>query len=269
LSQDDGSLLTALYTRLATGASVALDPTPTPSADEAAAPEPTAASPAHVAGAPRPFEAEIHAVSNIKIDGSLSDWPKDPTFTLNSKDHLVYSLAPDSWAGPKDLSAQAWAGWTPDGLYFAFNVTDDKHVQTSTGPALWHGDYVELQVDTQLEKDYDETGMNDDDYQIGVSPGDLDKLPPETTVWFGPTTDAALKAVKQAATKTPTGYILEVFIPKELLQGITLSEGATLGLNINPSDTDSGQEGQKAMLSTSPIRTLTDPTTFGKITLVK
>jgi hypothetical protein len=229
----------------------------------------TVAAPGHIAGSPRPFEAQIHSVSNIKVDGRLSDWPKTPTFTLNDKGHLVYSLTPTSWAGPQDLSAQAWAGWSPDGLYFAFNVTDDKHVQTSSGAAIWHGDYVELQVDTQLEKDYDETGMNDDDYQIGVSPGDFAKLLPESTVWFGPTTDSALKAVQQAAVKTASGYTLEVFIPKGLLQGITLTDGATLGLNLNPSDTDNGQEGQKAMLSTSPTRTLTDPTTFGKITLVK
>jgi hypothetical protein len=67
--------------------------------------------------------------------------------------------------------------------------------------------------------------------------------------------------------RTANGYILEVFIPKEVLPGIPLSEGAAFGMNINPSDSDGAD--QEVMMSTSTRRTLTDPTTFGKIVLVK
>ena len=38
-------------------------------------------------------------------------------------------------------------------------------------------------------------------------------------------------------------------------------------MNINPSDSDSPQLGQELMMSTSATRTLSDPTTWGKITL--
>jgi hypothetical protein len=72
-----------------------------------------------------------------------------------------------------------------------------------------------------------------------------------------------------AFTHTSDGYILEVFIPKEALAGITLSEGSTFGMNVSPSDADNEAQGQKVMLSTSRIRTYADPRTFGKITLVK
>lgn len=252
LSQDDGSLLDALYTGLQPGGLSVSIPTPVPTART---------------GLPRPFEKQIHAVSGVAIDGDLSDWPAEPDFSFEDESQIVYRLSPDSWSGPEDLSARAWAGWDADGLYFAVDVTDDKHVQGSSGSSLWHGDYIELQIDTQLEQDYDDKGMSGDDYQIGISPGNFEGTAPETYVWFGPAGESALQQVKQAQVRTDHGYIVEVFIPKELLAGLTLSDGATLGMNINPSDSDSAQLGQELMMSTSKTRTLSDPTTFGKITL--
>jgi hypothetical protein len=127
---------------------------------------------------------------------------------------------------------------------------------------------MELQVDTELQQDYDEKGMSADDYQIGISPGNFDGIPAEIFVWYGPAGESALSQVIQAQVKTDHGYILEVFLPKELLQGIPLAAGASFGMNINPSDSDSLQLGQELMMSTSPTRSLSDPTTWGKITLV-
>ncbi|HEX9332443.1 MAG TPA: sugar-binding protein, partial [Anaerolineales bacterium] len=88
--------------------------------------------------------------------------------------------------------------------------------------------------------------------------------------WFnGSDVEGVVKTIQLAYTVTEDGYILEVFIPKAALSGITLAEGGTFGMNISPSDTDDAVEGQKVMLSTSAIRTYADPRTFGKITLVK
>ena len=129
---------------------------------------------------------------------------------------------------------------------------------------------MELQFDTLLEKDYNNPGMNDDDYQIGLSLGDFDQVPPVAYAWFnGPDAPGPVTSIQMAYTLTDDGYILEAFIPKEALAGITLTEGATFGMNISPSDTDNAGQGQKVMLSTSAIRTYADPKTFGKITLVK
>jgi len=129
---------------------------------------------------------------------------------------------------------------------------------------------VELQFDTELEKDYNNPGMNDDDYQIGLSLGDFDKVPPVAYAWFnGPEAPGPVNSIQMAYTVTEDGYILETFIPKAALAGIILEEGASFGMNISPSDTDNAGQGQKVMLSTSSIRTYADPKTFGKITLVK
>jgi GH18 family chitinase len=253
LSQGDSDMLDAIQTGFQTGGIPHLVPTRDPNA----------------VIVPRPFSAQIHSVSGITIDGNLDDWSGDPTFILNDKSQLAYKLSSSSWAGPDDLSGQVWAGWDESGLYFAINVVDDVHVQTYADENLWHGDYVEWQFDTQLEKDRDRKSMNSDDYQIGVSAGDFGSVPPIAYAWFNGPDAAGVMDIQQAQVKTENGYILEVFFPIELLKGITLADKAVFGMNVSLSDADDASLGQKAMLSTSPTRTYADPTTFGAITLVK
>ena len=251
LSQGDESLIDALHQGLAAGG----PPRPTPIPTELV---------------PRPFEKNIHSISGIALDGQLNDWPATPDFALNDQSQIAYTLTPNSWAGPQDLSADAWVGWTSDGLFFAFKVVDDVHVQPKADSDLWHGDHLELQFDTLLDKDYTNPGMNYDDYQIGLSLGDFADVPPVAYAWFnGPDAPGPVNKIQLAYTRTLEGYILEVFIPKDALAAITLAEGATFGMNISPSDTDNEGQGQKVMLSTSVIRTYADPKTFGKITLIK
>ena len=253
LSQGDAAMLDAIQTGFQKGGTPHLQPTRDPNA----------------VIIPRPFAAQIHSVSGIKVDGNLDDWTGDPTFTLNDKSQLAYKLSSSSWNGPADLSGEIWTGWTPDGLYFAVKVVDDVHVQKSADENLWHGDYVEWQFDTQLEKDRDRKSMNSDDYQIGVSAGDFATVAPLAYAWFNGPDAAGVLNIQQAQVQTADGYILETFIPKDLLKGITLAEKAIFGMNISLSDADDASLGQKAMLSTSSTRTYADPTTFGAITLVK
>lgn len=219
---------------------------------------------------PRPFEANLHEVSGISVDGQLTDWPETPNFVLDQESQVVFKAATNSWNGPEDLSVNAWAGWASEGLYFAFMVTDDQHVQSAADDTLWHGDHMEIQLDTQMDEDYDNPDMNDDDFQIGLSLGDLAKVPSVGYAWFnGANSPGEIQGLKMAFTATETGYILEVLIPVEALSGITLAEGAVFGMNISPSDADTLGGSQESMLSTSSIRTYADPRTFGKITLVK
>ena len=217
---------------------------------------------------PRAFMAQIHSISGIKVDGNLDDWTGQPTFTLNDASQLAYKLSMNSWAGPKDLSGQVWAGWTPDGLYFAIKVVDDIHVQQSADENLWHGDYVEWQFDTQLQQDWDKKSMSNDDYQIGVSAGDFASVNPAAYAWFNGSNAPGPIKIQQAQLQTPDGYILEVFYPKEVFKGLTLADKSVFGMNVSLSDADDPNIGQKAMLSTSSTRTYADPTTFGEITLI-
>lgn len=219
---------------------------------------------------PRSFEASIHEVSTINVDGQLTEWSETPDFLLDKDNQIIFNSTPNSWSGPEDLSAKTWAGWAADGLYFAFEVTDEQHVQSAADDTLWHGDHMEIQLDTQLDQDYDNPGMNDDDFQIGLSRGDLTNVPAIGYAWFnGANPPGEIQGLKMASTTTATGYVLEAFIPVGALSGISLTEGAIFGMNISPSDSDTLGGSQETMLSTSIIRTYADPRTFGKITLVK
>ncbi|RPI32483.1 MAG: hypothetical protein EHM70_08845 [Chloroflexota bacterium] len=225
-------------------------------------PTPTAS----VAG-PRPFEATIHKVSGIVVDGKLDDWLTEPTFTINDRSQVVYLAGGEKWEGPGDLSALAWVGWAAEGLYLAFDVTDNVIVQDNTGADIWQGDYMEVQLDTQMEQDYSDHNLSADDFQFGFTPGDFGIHPASVHVWQGPVSDEQMSQIQQAQTETEAGYVLEVFVPIDLLPGLALEAGATLGLNINPSDADSPEIPQRLMMSTSPIRLRTDPTTLGKLIL--
>jgi hypothetical protein len=220
--------------------------------------------------APRPFEASIHKAGEITIDGNLQDWPDTPDFMLDSQEQVVYTAAPKSWNGPEDLSVRAWVGWREEGLYFAFDVKDDVHIQEVADETLWHGDHVEIQVDTQLEEDYDNPGMNDDDYQIGLSLGDFKDVPMTSYAWFnGPHYPGPVEGLEMAYNLTEGGYTLEAFIPAAAFHGLVIQEGSVLGMNVSVSDADRAGQGQKVMLSTSKTRTYADPRTFGKVRLVQ
>jgi GH18 family chitinase len=253
LSQGDDDMLDAIQTGFKNGGLPHIVPTVDPNA----------------LLTPRPFTMELHRISGITIDGKLDDWPAEPSFVLNDASQIAHTVAPDSWKGPQDLSAEVWQGWSEEGLYFALRVVDDAHYQTVADSDLWHGDYAEWQFDTQLEKDYNNPGMNNDDYQIGVSVGDYANVPPVAYAWFNGPDASNVIAIQQAYVQTSDGYILEVFFPKELLKELTLEEGAVFGMNVSLSDTDSAGTQQKVMLSTSATRIYTDPRTFGKIILVK
>lgn len=253
LSQGDDDMLNAIQTGFEKGGLPHIVPTVDPDA----------------LLVPRPFTMELHRISGITIDGKLDDWSSEPNFVLNDASQIAHTVAPDSWKGPQDLSGEVWLGWSEEGLYFALKVVDDAHYQTVADSDLWHGDYAEWQFDTQLEKDYNNPGMNNDDYQIGVSVGDFASVPPIAFAWFNGPDASNVIAIQQAQVQTPDGYILEVFFPKELLKELDLSEGAVFGMNVSLSDTDSASTQQKVMLSTSATRIYTDPRTFGKIVLVK
>jgi hypothetical protein len=54
-------------------------------------------------------------------------------------------------------------------------------VQVNRGSNLWQGDHVELWFDTQLQLDFDSEKAGEDDFQIGVSPGDFKSVKPD---WY-------------------------------------------------------------------------------------
>ncbi|MBK8904698.1 MAG: hypothetical protein IPM53_26195 [Anaerolineaceae bacterium] len=200
------------------------------------------------------------------IDGSLGEWTAVEAVSSGNR---VYSVA--GWDGTADCTAVWQLAWDDANLYVAVRVTDDTHVQNASGNLIYRGDSVDMQFDTNRQGDYG-SSLSPDDFQITLSPGNFAGSGPTAFRYQGTDTGGILDApgghqVNVAAQPTSTGYTLEAAIPWTDLN-LTPSPGLTIGLSLNANDNDTpGTTVQEVMMSNNPNRTLTDPTTWGTLTL--
>jgi hypothetical protein len=199
----------------------------------------------------------------IAVDGSDRDWQAlegIPRFALNQ---VTYGAG--AWSGESDLSGYAWACWDDDNFYLIVSVTDDVHVQTESGSTAWKGDEVELMLDRDLPGDFLDADWNDDDIQIGLSPGDFADNPPAAVRYFPTVRD--LDAVEVAASSSDSGYLLEAAIGWDVLD-ITPRSGKNYGFCLALSDNDqAGTASQESMVSHCTNLKVNDPTTWATLQL--
>ncbi|MCA8942152.1 MAG: hypothetical protein KDB80_06285, partial [Planctomycetes bacterium] len=90
----------------------------------------------------------------IRVDGSLTDWPAVPAIRLDDP-RLVSGTAFGVFTGPGDCSAQAFLLWDDEHLYFAAKVLDDLHWRLSADtPQLTEippTDSIELTIDPRRD----------------------------------------------------------------------------------------------------------------------
>jgi hypothetical protein len=128
-----------------------------------------------------------------------------------------------------------------------------------------------MQFDTERNADFG-PGLSPDDYQITLSPGNFADLPPSAFRFQGTENGRILDApgrhqVSVAAQETSEGYTLEAAIPWTDLN-LTPRPGLVIGLALNANDNDvPGTAVQEVMMSHVAGRTLTDPTSWGTLTL--
>jgi hypothetical protein len=195
------------------------------------------------------------------IDGTLAEWTAFPY----KADQIVYGAS--RWTGASDASGSFALGWDSAYLYLAVRVTDDRFVQVSSGSNLWLGDEVELQLDADLPADYNTASLSADDFQIGLSAGDLGGIAPGSYRWYPTSGRTALTTVTVAGKATPQGYDLEARIPWTTFS-LTPAEGARYGFALSISDNDlAGTAAQQSMVSSVSTRKLTNPTTWGTLAL--
>lgn len=196
-----------------------------------------------------------------EIDGDFSDWPVERW----SATEVVYGL--DTWNSGSDLAASFALGWDNNNLYLSIQVNDDSHVQIASGRSLYKGDGVEILLDTSLQADINSTQLSSDDFQIGISPGDLISKKPEAYRWFPRSVEGSLSSLSIAAEPSDDGYSIEVKIPW-IVFGVEPQAGDQFGLAISVSDNDlSGTAIQQSMVSNVASRVLTNPTTWGTLVL--
>jgi len=198
----------------------------------------------------------------ITIDGDLGEWT---TASYTANETVPY--AGSGWSGPSDLSATFYIAWDTTNLYIAVIRTDDTFVQTSWGRYMFKGDDIEIQLDTDLAGDYYTASMSQDDYQIGLSPGNFGSLDAEVYRWFPRSLEAKVDSAEITAEKDGNGYNLEAKIPWSIF-GLTPTAGSHFGFALSLSDNDTtGVSTWQSMVSNVNTRRATDPMTWGTLIL--
>lgn len=199
------------------------------------------------------------------IDGNWAEWKAvAKEYPAN---FVVFGK--QNWQNADDLSASYYVGWDSSFLYVAVKVHDEKYVQLAHGADIYKGDSIELLIDTNVSGDYYVQRLNNDDYQIGISPGSpsIADENPEVYRWFPSGKAGSLTNVTVSAQDEVTIYRVEAAIPWSDL-GITPAHGMHLGFGVSVSDDDTpGVQSQDKMVSSLPNRRLTDPTTWGDLLL--
>lgn len=198
------------------------------------------------------------------IDGNLTDLRGRATEVKVTD--VVYGKS--EWTGPNDLSATFYLGWNATYLFIGAEVKDDRYVQVASGKNLFKGDSLEVLVDTNLRGDYFVDALNDDDNQIGISPG-RNGIGGETEAyrWYPAGVAGSLSSVKIASSGGDGSYVVEAAIPWSSL-GVSAASGLRLGFGFSVSDDDQpGEALQQSMISSLPERVFVDPSTWGTLWL--
>ncbi|HLB46361.1 MAG TPA: sugar-binding protein [Anaerolineales bacterium] len=197
------------------------------------------------------------------IDGDLSEWG-----TLANTINQV-SYRPENWTGTNDNSATFALGWDANNLYIAIAVVDDHFEQTQRNELIFKGDSTEILLDANLGGDFSDTRLSDDDFQLGLSPGNLatGDPAPQAWLWFPKSKSGVPAGATVAAKRSGEGFTLEAAIPWSLF-GVTPSGGSRYGFVASASDDDkTGVAEQESLISSVGTRKLLNPTTWGTLIL--
>jgi len=208
--------------------------------------------------------AAAYVADSPNLDGELSDW-----------DAAIYPASYPVYGAGKiseeiDLSANVMVTWDESYLYVGARVKDDQYHQNATGKYLFRGDSVEILLDTRVGADYYLNVLSDDDYQLGVSPGNPSKgNNPEAYLWYPAGVAGPRSNVSIGVMGTANGYHIELAIPWGLF-GVNPYAGQHFGFAFSVSDNDTGSENvQQSMISNVPTRYLPQPMTWGDLTLTQ
>ena len=196
------------------------------------------------------------------IDGDLNEWGS----LLYNSDLVTFGGS--NWSGPADASAEWRILWDDEYLYLGIRSTDDLFVQTERGIDLFKGDSIDLKLDIDLEGDFNSRLLNEDDFQLGFSPGNFEDELPETFLWRPFEQEGAIPNVLVAVQQNGEGFQLEAAVPWSTF-GIEPSPLTFFGFALNVSDNDNFLDAeQQTMVSNAPKHQFSDPTSWGTLVLI-
>lgn len=203
-----------------------------------------------------------HLSTPLWLDGELGEWEG-----VAGQDLSYILSGAEAYEGMADIAGTVYAQWDERYLYLAARVLDDVHVQTQRGEHMGWGDSLIVWLDAALAEDFDSAVADEDDFQIGLSPGDFAMLPPEAVVWRPQRRTDWDQAIIVAARPRSDGYSLEAAIPWSILSRQPTVASA-FGFSVQLLDNDQPRAAaQETMLTGSPSFRPGVPTTFGNLIL--
>ena len=169
------------------------------------------------------------AVDGVITDGEYTGQPLDLS-------RVWEGIVPDDAA---DASGTAWLAWGNDGVYVAVEVQDEMLgtvLTTADAKRHWRTDSVEIAIDPLG------TAPNTSaTFKVGVFPTSTDGSPQayrDADAYQGPVAETAPGfEMASALTEPYTGYVLETFIPFDVLPADLDPDNAAMNIFIYDSDT--------------------------------
>lgn len=214
----------------------------------------------------RPNGAPVH-VARLPVAPTIDGDPSEWGVLANTVDQVVFK--PTNWSGPSDNSATFALGWDAANLYLAASVVDDHHQQTQRNEFIYKGDSIEILLDANLGGDYTDFNLSDDDFQLGLSPGNLatGDPAPQAWLWFPASKSGVPSGITVAAKRSGEGFTMEAAIPWAVF-GVAPEGDVRYGFILSVSDNDNGNAAdQESLISSASTRKLANPTTWGTLIL--
>ena len=205
----------------------------------------------------------------IQVDGDLGDWAQVPNaIELNDTRQATWGRAEHK--GLDDLSGVVRIAWRPAGLAFAADVIDDQFTQPYSGADLFRGDHANLFIDLTPQLEPERNALGRGQYHLAVSPGDLadadsgERPTPPEVFFYAPEEGMPHHGRCQAAAaRTARGYVVEAFIPFELLGNFQARQGKDVNFTVALSDGDGTPPSQDTFMTPT-----TTPWVYGRKMLV-
>jgi hypothetical protein len=170
------------------------------------------------------------------------------------------------FSGPADCSFTFFAAKDTSHLSLIMTVKDDVILQYEGSQGIIHGDHVVLVIDTDIEGDFCDRSVNEDDVAIALSPGNFQDIAPDI-LNLNPHSSLSESVAKNADflfEKQVTGYKIRMDI--KLSESI-LNRG-TVGMAIILYDRDKVKGNYPEFkLSWPSTMDKKDPTTWGNLFL--
>lgn len=171
----------------------------------------------------------------INIDCDLSEWngSNASEIILTSKDNRNVEMTVGHVKSDSDVSGTFYLGHDGQNLYIAGKIKDDNIITTQPKDKIYRDDCVEIFFDTNKDGFYFD--KNKHDYQLGIMPANIG-IPSQMWAWGYVQKEP--EDITYATKLTRDGYILEVKIPFEAVNGFGPGKNKSVGFSISIHDKD-------------------------------